>query len=646
MFFFILPISNIVAAVAGSDLPYEFYEKLLAVKDGHGFHATIDKDGVYIKFPGHLIKEPHELSRKTISQNNEKVLGITMPAPYRFVQKDGSFSIEEFVSTSGEWTPFFNSDIPGTCSYFPEYFFRSNSFTSTSAEGVSTYYEISDLYKTKSYYRIQKLENQEFVVQSNSKPEDANEADWKTIFSAKGIVDSDFTTDHRFCLHLKWRSEHHGNQVATLDDADGDEAREKFSNFPGVWDVQYSCRHADTRLISFRDAPGRPLKYALWEGANKTGEYDTNIEGFAHFPDVDMFYLQNTLDESLPEDHPFRLAGLDVPVSRYQTGTPAERLRKMTLAYIKGGPVITKLGEFDSTYHALAQYFNVYVIEYRGSDPRMGEVGSAKYLRGDIGGGIVRDVVSVLRAMQQKAHPKFSDIDPDNIVLAGHSFGGFALAKIMQDYTADIERIKGFLLLSPVLDILNMGKFCGSPHRGHCNNYMEYLFQGETLATRNSGTIFKYCEVEDQIIETNKAVSPAQTMDKMPTKFRSLIVAPTHDGNVSVEQSMKFYIEWLRKISPLTLTIPDALSELDTYDTFAVAESADPEYENWIFTRSDVATHEMLGVFNEWAQSNSVQLATQSVQMHLVEGATHSYKDTPEIFKAYVEKIRDFAASL
>ena len=73
MFFFILPIFNIVAAAAGSDLPYEFYEKLLAVRDGYGYSTIIDKDGVYIKFPGCLIKEPHELSRKTISQSNEKI---------------------------------------------------------------------------------------------------------------------------------------------------------------------------------------------------------------------------------------------------------------------------------------------------------------------------------------------------------------------------------------------------------------------------------------------------------------------------------------------------------------------------------------------------------------------------------------------
>jgi hypothetical protein len=72
VFFFILPIFNIVAAAVGPNLPYEFYEKLLAVKDGYGYSATIDKDGVYINFPGHLIKEPSELSRKTISQNNEK----------------------------------------------------------------------------------------------------------------------------------------------------------------------------------------------------------------------------------------------------------------------------------------------------------------------------------------------------------------------------------------------------------------------------------------------------------------------------------------------------------------------------------------------------------------------------------------------
>jgi hypothetical protein len=83
---------------------------------------TIDKDGVYINFPGHLIKEPSELSRKTISQNNEKILSITRPAPFRFVQKDGGFSIEELRFTSAEWEPFFSSDIPGTCSYFPEFF--------------------------------------------------------------------------------------------------------------------------------------------------------------------------------------------------------------------------------------------------------------------------------------------------------------------------------------------------------------------------------------------------------------------------------------------------------------------------------------------------------------------------------------------
>jgi|694.fasta_scaffold133005_2 pimeloyl-ACP methyl ester carboxylesterase len=217
-----------------------------------------------------------------------------------------------------------------------------------------------------------------------------------------------------------------------------------------------------------------------------------------------MFYIPNSLDHALPEDSPFRLSGLDVPVSRYQTGTPEERLRKMTLAYIKGGPELSQFGEFDPTYYALAQYFNVYVIDYRGSDYRMGEAGSNKYLRGDIGGGIVRDVVSALRAMQQKAHPKFSDIDPDNIVLGGHSFGGFLLAKIMQDYTADIERIKGFLLLSPVLDILNMGKFAGSSYGGCCNNYMEYLLQGEFLTTKNSGKSIKCSdELMDQLIQAN-----------------------------------------------------------------------------------------------------------------------------------------------
>ena len=618
------------------DLPSEFYEKLLAIRDGYGFRATFYKDGVYINFPTHLIKEPSELSRKTISHSNEKVLDITRPAPYRFVQKDGSFNIEELHSISAQWVPFFRDDIPGTCSYFPEFSFGSNPFTSTDAEGVSHYYFLKDPYKTKSYYRIQKLENQEFVIQSNSKPQDANEADWKTIFSAKGIVDSDFTADHRFSLHLKWRSEHHGNQVATLDDSDG----EKFNNSPDIWDVQYSGRHADTRVVSFRDAPGHPMKYALWEGASKTREYDTNIEGFDQFPDVDMFYIPNSLDNALPEDSPFRLPGLDIPVSRYQTGTPEERLRKMTLAYIKGGPELSQFGEFDPTYYALAQYFNVYVIEYRGSDPRMGEIGSSKYLEGDIGGGVVRDVVSVLCAMQQKSHSHFQDINPNNIILAGHSFGGFLLAKIMQDYASDIEAIKGFLFLSPVLDILNMGKFVGSFYGGYCNNYMKYLFQADALDTENAGRSVKCSdELMGQLAQANQSVSPAQTMDKMPTSLKSLIIAPTHDGNVSVEQSMKFYIEWVRRIAPAALSsIPEVLSQLDTYDTVTVDEK-------WNFSRSSSTTSEMLSAFNEW-RKQSPQLSQLPVQIHLVEGATHSFEDTPEILKAYIEKLRDFTASL
>ena len=113
IFLFVLPIFNI---------PSEFYEKLLAVRDGYGYGATFYKDGVYINFPTHLIKEPSELSRKTINHSNEKVLDITRPAPYRFAQKDGSFNIEELHSISAQWVPFFRDDIPGTCSYFPEFF--------------------------------------------------------------------------------------------------------------------------------------------------------------------------------------------------------------------------------------------------------------------------------------------------------------------------------------------------------------------------------------------------------------------------------------------------------------------------------------------------------------------------------------------
>jgi pimeloyl-ACP methyl ester carboxylesterase len=627
-----LPIFNIVAAAAGSDLPYEFYEKLLAVRDGYGYSTIIDKDGVYIKFPGCLIKEPHELSRKTISQSNEKIFKFTRSAPYRLVQKEG-VAIEWLNPFIDRWQPVFSEDIPGTCTRFPEYFSESNSFEVTDTKGPITY-TIKDPCKTKSYYRIKKLENQTFEIQSNSSPQNANEADWKTIFSAQGIVDGNFVTNYRLGLHLKWRSQFYGDQLAILDNPDF----QKFNNPTNIWDIKYSYCHADTRVISCRDAPGRPLRYELWEATNKTGEYDTNLDGFDQFADVQLFYVPNSLDRELPLDSPFRLPGIDIPVSFYQIGTLEERSAKPTLAYIKGGPVITKFGEFDATYHALARYFNLYVIEYRGSDSRMGEAGSGEYLRGDIGGGVVRDVISVLRAMQQKTHHKFTDIDRDNIILAGHSFGGFLLAKIMQDYTTDIERIKGFLLLSPVLDILGMGKFSGSFYGGYCNNYMEYLFRAEVLDTRNRGKSVKCSdELMGQLAKANLIVSPAQNIDKMPTGLKSLIITPAHDGNVSVEESMKLYIEWVRKIAPAALdSVPEVLSQLDTYDTVN---------EEWKFSRTSITTSKMLSAFNEW-RKQSPQLLQLAIQMHLVEGATHSYKDNPEILKAYIEKIRDFAASL
>ena len=96
-------------------------------------------------------------------------------------------------------------------------------------------------------------------------------------------------------------------------------------------------------------------------------------------------------------------------------------------------------------------------------------------------------------------------------------------------------------------------------------------------------------------------------------------------------------MNWVKIIAPdIYHTIPEILSQLDTYTHLDEATGN--------FTRG-ITTHEMLNAFNEWRQQ-SPQLSHLPVQLHLVEGATHSYKDSPEILKAYIEKIRDFAASL
>ena len=167
---------------------------------------------------------------------------------------------------------------------------------------------------------------------------------------------------------------------------------------------------------------------------------------------------------------------------------------------------------------------------------------------------------------------------------------------------------------------------------------MEYLFRAEVLDTRNRGKSAKCSdELMGQLAQANLIVSPAQNIDKMPTGLKSLIITPAHDGNVSVEESMKLYIEWVRKIAPAALdSVPEVLSQLDTYDTVN---------EEWKFSRTSITTSKMLSAFNEW-RKQSPQLLQLAIQMHLVEGATHSYKDNPEILKAYIEKIRDFAASL
>jgi len=615
---FILSVFSTATAGVDPNLPDLFYEKLLAIKDGTGCRVDIRQDGAYLMFPGVRKKNPSDQNRVILPESEEKMFDITSrPAHYRGVQNEGAFDIEMLKDpTSDQWSIVFKA-IPGIFN---------------SIEGNEFYYLdgflkmqfIVNPYNIGNYYRIEKLEDQKFNIQFNSKPQDANEADWKTIFSAEGVGSSFVTDSLSNLLHFKWRSEHHGNQVVVL----LKNGQPEFDS--RIWDVQYSGRHADTKLISSRDAPGRPLKYALWEGAHKTGEYDTNIEGFDQFPDVDMFYVQNTLDEFLPEDHPFRLAGHDIPVSRYTMG---DIRHKPTLAYIKGGPVITKFGEFDPTYHALAQYFNVYVIEYRGSDPRMGEAGrSEKYLRGDIGGGPIRDVVSVLRAMQRKSHAHFQDVDPNNIVLAGHSYGGFALAKIMQDYRTDVEPIKGFLFLAPTLDTLSSGKFSGIPG-GYLNILMQYLLPHDAEVERR--TPLMYQSLRERLEQESLRVCPAHHVDKMPLDKRTLFIAGTYDGQVSVEESMKLYVNWVKIIAP-DVYIPEILSQLDTYTHLDAATGN--------FTRG-ITTHEMLSAFNEWRQQ-SPQLSHLPVQLHLVEGAVHHFKDTPEILKAYIEKIRDFAASL
>lgn len=615
--FFFLKAMN---AISIEELP-AFCEKLLAIQDGHRYRAIIKEDGIYLETPATLKREPEDTTSKEIRIELKKIFTPTQPAPYRIVHNENSFNVEVLHPFSDLWIPCFSEPISGTCtSQLPTHFFNDFPINLRNSEGIECGVWVRNPYKDAKRYRVQQLEEKRFTIQYNLASSEECEENWETVFEGTGIATPYLETDYRFGVYARWRSEHYGDQVAVLD-----AENKRFMLAPKVCGISYSYNHADTRVIAVRDKPGYPVRYEIWEGREKRTEYDTNVENFIQLAQIDLFYIPNTLDQSLPEDSPFRLVGMDIPVSRYLIGNIH---LKPTLAYIKGGPQITKFGEFDATYHLLAQFFNVFVIEYRGSDSRMGTTtGSEKYLRGDIGGGVIRDVVSVLRAMKNKEHQYFQDINPSNMILAGHSFGGYVLAKIMQDYPDDIANFKGFLFLSPTLNILNNGKFNGLRNNSYVKNYMEYLLQGEDLEKRNSDRLIKYSDdLHRQLEQENQIVSPIHHMERMPKKVRALIIASTYDGNVSVEESMKFYVEWTRNFNP-KLPIPEELLKLDTYDTL--------DMEKGIFSRTSPQKGELLEIFKVWHAAARTSLP---FQFHFID-ATHSYKDNPSVFQEYIQTV-------
>ena len=618
MFLVALATSTTAASSAGTaptPLEEDFYPKLLACHDDSFFTLAICNDGVY------LVKESLSKSPYSHLINQEKfekkIFDITQPPPYRWEHIDERLKVEYLEPFSEEWKQCLSVKTQEGLSFSLENFYPEKILLYRLNGRYSKTLTINDPYNIHKEFRVIPSDNNSFDVQHSLTPE--NEESFKLVFTETGKAPR-IISDSRYSAHVIWRSENRGNQIRCFN------LGQTYDNDPKDWDCQYSPYHADTLLVSFRDLPGRPLKYRLYQGTQPENDYDSNQEGFNQFADVALFYVQNTLDAELPEGQ-FKLAGLDIPVSRYTFG---DSTQKPTLAYIKGGPKTTKFGTFDPTYHALAQHFNVYVIEYRGSSEMMGEAGSHEYLNGDIGGGVVRDVVSVLRTMQRNAHTQFSDIDSSNIILAGHSFGGFILGKIMQDYQDDIQRIKGFLFLSPTLDALNTWKFFSSICSW--NNWFDYLWG-------NSDPIFQCTKEVLDKLEENNMVSPAQNMGKMPINKKALIIGAEHDGNVSVEESMKFFIEWSKQIvAHEQLTIRSELDQfLDTYENQG----------EWKFSRSQHTTADMLTIFKDWKSQLSPELkARLPIDIELMEGATHHYKDSHEIFQRYINRIVAFARNL
>lgn len=476
-----------------------------------------------------------------------------------------------------------------------------------------------EIYKRHGRYKVEE-ENGNFYLMYNPNPE-LEDSTWQEIYRAEGS-EPDIEVGHGGKVVLSWY--HRGRNAVLFKDTTIVEQ--------GLVGICMSRIHRDAHVSIERRLPGQPVTYRLYVDGNVRGEFDTNVNRISDFKLAIPAYVPNTLDSALPEGTPNRLPQMQVPVTLYK-GDPS----KPTLLAVKGGPmVVTKHGVYDPVYQALAKTgLNIVVVEYRGS-PGCGN--HSDVIAGDLGGGVVRDIRSVLDSLLN-GDPLFEGFNREKVLVFGHSFGGLCVARLLQDYPDELREVKGVILSAGIYDVHANGDYLTQHNPGSSINWKEYLVRSPNFWNAEGQVLSreeirgKLNEVHQKRSEINKKESPTHrdNLNPYPDNIRTLLVSGTHDGTVSVEQTIKFFATLLySRISEDSRFVPFKYFE-ETCD-FSASRDAKltpkiilEEFRDWLRTIHPIA-QEKASYFN----------------LELINGATHNYVDDPETFRAYLEVILNF----